>query len=128
MNRTELLNKIPAAGIRLSQKETRAARAMLRSSMKTEGTTKDLHAALLSRFAHKMNQPWQSERVVRTEGTRIKAMKFKSNALRTGKKRFVSVHHADSPCAECVAMGGSHNLGTGDKLPPYHPNCRCHVI
>lgn len=112
---------------KLSQKEVRAARGTIRNLSNADDRT--IRKAILGQFSNKIEEPWQAERVLRTERTRIGSMAAASAARKEGRGRMYSVPTRSAgragPCALCQSKAASgHNLAKGD-LPPYHPNCKC---
>lgn len=112
---------------KLSQKEVRAARGTIRNLSNSDDRT--IRKAILGQFSNKMEEPWQAERVLRTERTRISSMRAAAEARKEGRGRLHTVPTSapgrSAPCALCRAKAASgHNLSKGD-LPPYHPNCKC---
>jgi hypothetical protein len=99
----------------LTLKQGATARRLIREGSGTEG--------ILKQFKDRISEPYQAERIKRTEGTRIASMKFQAQANRSGQKRFSISAHPQA-CQVCKSKGGSHNIDNGG-LPPYHPNCRC---
>lgn len=125
MNRTAFARKAE----KLTQKEVRAARGTVRNLSSAGESDKGIRKAILGQFSSKMEHPWQAERVLRTERTRIGSMSAAAEARKEGRGRMYSVPRDEpgrsGPCAICRAKAAQgHNLSKGD-LPPYHPNCKC---
>jgi len=125
MNRTTFARKAD----KLTQKQVRAARGTIRNLSKAGESDGGIRKALLGQFASKMEEPWQAERVLRTERTRIGSMTAAAEARKEGRGRMYSVPTRaagrSGPCSICQAKAAQgHNLSKGD-LPPYHPNCKC---